>query len=714
MTPRPRPAFRRVKALLLAAALALPVPAPAAEGPATLVADRVELQRDDLLVATGAVEVLYQGSRLRAARVSYDGTAGTLAIEGPIVLTEAGGGTIVLADAGELSSDLREGLLQSARMVLDRQLQIAAAELRRVGGRYTQASRVVASSCRVCAGSETPLWEIRARRVIHDAEERQIYFQNAEFRIAGLPVAWLPRLRMPDPTLERATGFLMPVMRSTSGLGFGIGTPYFIRLGDTRDVTLYPFLSTKGARAFGLRYRQAFANGEIELTGTTAHDGLVPGQRGHATAAGRFDLGRGYVLRFDAETVSDRGYLADYGLSDTDRLESRVSVGRIRRDEYVMARLVHFHSIREGEANNSLPAVVGDVDLRRRFALPRGMGVLGLRLQGGGYSASQQVAGAGLRRLTIEADWRRDWLLPGGLLAAAELRASADYYRYGLGSGALGRSARVETPAAMAELRWPWARGRADGGVEVIEPVAQLVWSRSHIQGTVPNEDSRLLEFDEGNLFAFNRFPGAERREQGTRLNLGLGYSRLTGEGLSFGGLVGRVLRADDRGQFTRASGLGGARSDWLVSMFVSTPGGLAVQGRVAFDDQVELSRSELRLRLERSRYGLATAWVWAAADAAEDRLRETSEWVVDGRWQMSSTWAARVSGRYDLAADRATEAGLGLEFANECLRVDLSLSRRFTSSTSVRASTDFGLSVDLVGFGAGSAAGPAGRACRG
>ena len=70
------------------------------------------------------------------------------------------------------------------------------------------------------------------------------------------------------------------------------------------------------------------------------------------------------------------------------------------------------------------------------------------------------------------------------------------------------------------------------------------------------------------------------------------------------------------------------------------------------------------------------------------------------------------MSGRYDFEADRATRAGVGLEFRNECLLVDLSLSRRFTTSTSVKPTTDFGLSVDLLGFGGSAKPGPA-RRCR-
>ena len=83
--------------------------------------------------------------------------AGTLDITGPLVLTDDAG-TVVLADAAALSDDLRDGILQSARVVLERQLQIAAAEVQRVGGRHTVMSRAVASTATARPSSSWTSW----------------------------------------------------------------------------------------------------------------------------------------------------------------------------------------------------------------------------------------------------------------------------------------------------------------------------------------------------------------------------------------------------------------------------------------------------------------------------------------------------------------------------------------------------------------------------
>ena len=101
------------------------------------------------------------------------------------------------------------------------------------------------------------------KRVIHDQQERQLYFHDAQFRVLDTPILYLPRLRLPDPTLKRATGFLIPSITARPTLGFGVKVPYFIRLGDHADLTLTPFIATKTA-TLEYRYRQAFRTGNIE------------------------------------------------------------------------------------------------------------------------------------------------------------------------------------------------------------------------------------------------------------------------------------------------------------------------------------------------------------------------------------------------------------------------------------------------------------------
>ena len=709
--------MRALLALILV--LLWPVPALAQEQ-AALVADRLAITGNDVLIAEGNVEVLYQGRRLTAKRIVYDRAADRLVIDGPIVLSDATG-TFILADQADLSADLADGILTSARLVLNRQLQMASSEIMRIGGRYTRLGRTVASSCKICAGSPTPLWEIRASRVVHDAVAQQIYFDNAQLRFGGVPVFWIPRLRMPDPTLSRATGFLIPEIRSTSGLGTGLKLPYFIRLGPSRDLTVTPFVGSKQARTLDLRYRQAFATGQIEIAGAVSRDTIRPGEtRGYAGITGSFRLPKGFKLDLSGQMVSDPAYLLDYGIAEEDRLEGRIEATRTRRDEFIGARLIHYHSIREGEVNARLPSLVGDLTWERRFrpGLIGGTGKLAFQTHshrrssrlltdtdGDGISDGRDAA-----RATLRAGWRRDAVFGPGILGAVLAEAQADFYDIAQDPAFAGQKTRA-TGAFAVELRWPLIRTTPGGATQVIEPVAQLIWAPKDSNDDIPNEDSVLPEFDEASLFALDRLPGNDAIESGARLNLGVALTHVAPAGWSLGFSLGRVFRAEDDGAFSAASGLGGRSSDWLATMRLQGLNGISMTNRLVFSDNFSLTRGELHLDVQRERFAVRSSLVWLEADPTEARAARVAELVFDGRYDLTPAWTGRFTTRYDVLDDRAASAGLSMAYRNECLKVDVSLSRRFTSSTSVQATTDIGLSVELLGFGGTARAGPA-RAC--
>lgn len=693
---------RRLLALLaLALAMLLPAAAPAQDN-AVLVADSVRLEGERVLVAQGNVEVFHLGTRLTAERIVYDGATDRLQIEGPLRYSD-GPDLVILGDSAELDRDLTDGILRSARMVLAEQFQVAAPQAERIDGRFTQMSRAVASSCQVCPNRPTPLWEIRARRVTHDRATGQIYFDDAQFRVAGLPVAYLPRLRLPDAKVDRARGFLRPELKITSLLGTGVKLPWFLPIGIDRDLTFTPYLAA-GTRTLGLRYRQAFRTGNLTFTGAVSQDDLRDGLRGYLAATGSFSLPHGFGLSFETTRVSDSAYLADYDISSTDRLPTRVVVTRVRRDEMIGSDVIFYRSLREGAAAEDVPLVLGTAEWERRFDGP-GPGHGGLRFSAAGIAYDGSPAVPGTRRdtlrLTAQADWRADAVLRNGMVVSGLADLAVDAFAIGDDPAYDGSVTRV-LPALAAELRWPLARTEASGAVQVLEPVAQLVWVPDDL-AEVPNVDSTVVEFGEGNLFSFSRFPGSDRRELGARANLGLTWSRIDPEGWSARLAGGRVFRAEDLGQFTATSGLDGVRSDWLLAAQLDTGTGLRLTNRALLGEEFGVVRDELRLDWSGRRASLAASYIWIEAEPAENRPDDSAEFFLDGGFGFRENWTGSVEARYDFSAGRVADAGLGLRYTNECVDLGLSLSRRFTSSASVEPNTDVALEIALNGFGTGN-----------
>lgn len=711
-----------MRRLLIAALIVLGFGAQAQDR-ATLVADSVTVQSGNTLAAQGHVEVFFKGQRLTASAITYDQTADRLIISGPIRIDD-GKGNLFLAEQATLSADLTEGLLTSARLVLNQQLQLAAAQIQRSeGGNLTALRSVIASSCTICAGSSTPLWEIRAREVVHDATTQQIYFTGAQLRFYGVPVLYLPMLRVPDPDLTRAAGFLLPKIRSTTALGLGLQVPYFLPLGDSRDVTLTPYLTMKGDQTIALRYRQAFATGTVQVDGAVSQDHIQTGPdgggpRGYLIARGAFDLGLDYKLSFYGISVSDDAYLSDYGVSASDRLESRIGLTRVRRDLNFSVQLVGFQSVRDGDSNSTLPTTVTDLAYEKRFALFGGSTGFTFDTHSDYRQATSPVDNNGdgvadgrdLGRVSLGLDWNRNWVAPNGMVLSAMGQTRYDSYSIVEDADYSGRPQRL-TGAAGAELRWPMVKAGPDGAAQVLQPVLQIV-TASLPDPSVPNSDSTLVELDEGNLYALDRYPGADAIEAGTRINLGLSWLRTAPTGWTLGVTTGRVVRLVDQGQFSAASGLQGQQSDWLLAWSLDDGHGLALTNRLIVDDSLSLTKGELRFDYTKSAFTLSGGYEYLLADASENRTETASEIRLAAKSALTRNWAANLTGRYDIRAARLAQSGLELDFRNECIDVTLSLSRSYLSSTSLQPSTDFGLSVELLGFGGGSAAGPS-RTCR-
>lgn len=676
-------------------------PAGALAQTATLLADSVRIANDNRLIAEGNVQIAYQGALLTASRIVYDRTADRLLIDGPITLDD-GQNSVLLADSAALDPDLSNGILRSARLVLDRQLQLAATQIARVGERYVQLSNTVASSCEVCAANPTPVWEIRAAKVIHDRQERLLYFDRATFRLFGVPVAYFPRLRLADPTRSRVTGVLIPRLRSNSQLGLGAKVPLFVTAGDNADLTLTPYLSNR-TTTLETRYRQTLSFGAINVAGAVSRDDIRrDAARWYVIGDAAFALPRDYRLEFDVEAVSDEAYLVDYDYSDKDRLRTEGRILKVSRDKLFRASLTDYTTLREGEVaiEDRLPSLVTDLVLERRYRI--GPGELRLGLDAASiYRASDiDQLGRDTAKIGLNADWFNRDILGPGLVWQNRARLAGTFY-------AVEQDSRFDaTPARLAgtlatELRLPLQRTGAAGTHHLIEPVVQLAYTRQN-GDTVPNEDSQLVEFDEGNLYALSRFPGDDAIETGLRANVGISYTGYNTDGTGIGLTFGRILRTEAVKAFFPGTGLAGDRSDWLLAGRLSFGAMLDLTARSVFNAGFDTKKTETRLALRTDRFGLEGAYVWLDGERRENRPRDTHELILDGDLRLSRHWIGSFESRYDFNRDQAAEAGVGLVYRTECIEVEFSVNRRFTETALIEPTTSLGVQVSLAGFGSG------------
>ena len=142
-----------------------------ATAPSVMTADTVvyDTQRE-IVTATGDVEISTGQRRLLADEVRYDQRTGKVFAIGNVVLIEPSGDAL-FGDEVELDDEFREGFATGVGILLEDDSRIAATQATRREGNRIELDRAVYSPCPLCDdGKGSPLWQIKARRVIWDQD----------------------------------------------------------------------------------------------------------------------------------------------------------------------------------------------------------------------------------------------------------------------------------------------------------------------------------------------------------------------------------------------------------------------------------------------------------------------------------------------------------------------------------------------------------------
>ena len=273
--------------------------------------------------AVGQVQIYYAGSTLEADRVVYDEKRKRLRAEGNAKLTDQDG-NVTYGAVMDLSDDYRDGFVDSLHIELIDRTSVAAARATRTDGNFTVFDSAVYTACLPCRDNpkRPPLWQVKAARIIHDQNEKMIYFEDANLEFFGKPVAYLPYFSTPDPSVKRKTGFLIPNVTTSSIYGGALEIPYYWALAPDYDVTFAPMITSRQGPLLQGEFRQRLIDGSYAIRAAgiyqldrDAIDNGAPGDRdfrGSIESSGQFALNRKWVWGWDAIVMSDKAFLQDY------------------------------------------------------------------------------------------------------------------------------------------------------------------------------------------------------------------------------------------------------------------------------------------------------------------------------------------------------------------------------------------------------------------
>ncbi|HEX8167420.1 MAG TPA: LPS-assembly protein LptD [Beijerinckiaceae bacterium] len=351
--------------------------------------------------AVGDVEINYQGRTLQADRVIYDRNTGRVHAEGNARMTEASG-AVITGSRFELTEDFRNGFIDSLRVeqtVVQRgratRTYFTAPRAERVEGEQMVFERGTYTACEPCREhpERPPLWQVKAARIIHNNEERTIYYENATIELYGMPIAYMPYFWTPDPTVKRKTGFLAPHYIASSSLGTGAAVPFFWAIAPNMDLTLQPtFLSRQGVLGQAeWRHRLLTGSYNIRAAGIFQQDptAFLPSPlgaqdrnfRGSLESTGQFHINERWRWGWDVALLSDKWFLANYRIKSesiqTLYLKESISTIYLQGQgdrSWFDARGYYFKGLSTYDWQKQQPVVHPVVDYNKRIDGPRPIG----------------------------------------------------------------------------------------------------------------------------------------------------------------------------------------------------------------------------------------------------------------------------------------------------------------------------------------------------
>ena len=694
--------------------------------PALITADELVYEDElGIITASGNVEIAQGRSVLLADSVSYNQNTEIVIASGNVSLLNDNG-DVYFSEYAELTGDLQEGFIQGIRgLMSDGMTRVAASRGIRTDGNRTLFEDTVYTPCPLCRSNpdRPPIWQLSARKVIHDQEAQEVRYRDATLDVFGVPVFYLPYFEHPDPTVNRKSGLLTASWRSSDFLGFQATVPYFWVIDDNIDATITPTFTTRQNPYLNLEYRHRFPSGSLEVrgSGTIAdrenRDGEIDEDRfrGHIDADARFRLNSRWRTGFNVFRVSDDTYdqLYDLAVPETRaRTESNAFVEGFGGRSYFAANTFAYQSLRSEEDDDIQPIILPELDfnyvsqpLIADSLLTADANLLYLTRQKG-----RRVARASLVTgwtLPFTSDWGDVWtfrtsLQTDGYWTEGNDPDNPEELDPDIENGT--DTAFRAFPRASLEWRYPWAVQSA-GWEQIIEPIAQFVAAPNgnfFNRGEIPNEDSLGFEFDDTTLFAPDRFSGLDRVDPGVRVDYGLQYSLYTGAESFSQVFLGQSWRLSDTDVFAEGSGVeGDGQSDVVGRVIFSPISEIYTAYRFRLDQEsLEARVQEVTASVGTPKLRLGLDYTFTASQRRDGGFseRETAQLSLTSR--LSENWSVRGSVRQDLANDELQTARAALTYSDECLLVSFSAERRNFDDRDIGSDTRFLLTIGLAQLG--------------
>ena len=465
-----------------------------------------------------------EAKTLKSDEIIYDIKSGELESSGNTELTNAAGQRVKLNHIS-ISNNHTTMAADDIALWLGDNVYIQAESIRR-DGIETIAHNAIFTACDEC-DSFGNAWEISANNIIHDADEKMLYFHNSIFWLYNdnFPILWLPYYEMPDPSVKYKSGLLTPSFNTTNGMGAQINVPIYVNLSDRHDFTTTLSYLTNENPLFQLEHRLNLTHSQFRTDGAFTHN-RAGENRWYVDNNDVIELGENARATVYINRTSDKTFLQKYGFYDYQPyLDSGAKLELFGQTSYIVADTHIFQELRPPYGNQT--EISGDIlpNVRAVYQTEPLFAETYLNLSGDvlGVSASNSSS----QRIIGEAQIVSPWTLWGG--NRLTFSASGRYDLYNFDNIVMADNQNTYSgvksrflPSGFVEWGLPLFSSESDW-TYIIEPRARLTMMKRTTSAQVfaRDNDSAGRFLSDMTLFSDNRYAGLDVWENGNFADYG-------------------------------------------------------------------------------------------------------------------------------------------------------------------------------------------------
>lgn len=674
--------------------------------PVTLEADEMAYdQQHSIVVARGHVEVLQDATVLQADQLTFYQNLDAVLAEGNVSILQPSG-DVYFADKMVLKEGLKRATVEAFKVRLADNSVFVAARGQRVNPAVTKLYDASYTPCSLCKYTH-PFWQINADRIKIDNVENTVSYHNATIDMFGVPIAYSPYLEHPLADSPAQSGLLDPQYTKHGNLGNILRTPYYWRIADDKDVKITPWFITKLGPLLEIDYRQLTDNGQYHLRGSAtdprrldSNGNEISGNdfRGHVYADGVENLTEFSRVGFDVQRATDDTYLRRYGFGDQQALFSRAYFEAAQGRNYGLVQSLAIQGLRLTDDPATTPLILPA--LRGYYETEPLDSGWRFHVAGDAQSLTRDL-GVNQQRLSVTTGASLPYITDGGHIFTTTLNLRQDVYHTSdlvIDNGT--RTFSGETYRALPQGALEWRFPLIDQfGTDsfTLEPIVLLVGqTRGGNPKTISNEDNRLIELTDTNLFSLDRQPGIDLVDSGSRVAYGFRSQYLFEGASSIDALFGQDYNFS-KTPFPNSVVPGENFSDF-IGRFAYNYAPFTLAYRFAFDkSELNLNRNEVTATYGQNGYGLDVSY----RSIENNRyLTDSKEGVINAVVPFTDSWSTYGGARRDFDLNRMISARGGIIYKNECFNLMFDALRTYTTDRDVQPNTAYTVTVGFKNLG--------------